>query len=89
MSDDYLNAIEAETTIPALELEAAGMWQRREGGYLVVADEMVKAAITFNEESAQSLRECQCRGSHIRTESDGSGWIICERCGTPLERPDG
>lgn len=42
MSDDYLNAIAAETTMTVLELEAAGMWERRDGGYLIVADDMVK-----------------------------------------------
>jgi hypothetical protein len=29
VSDDYLTAIAAETTITALELQAAGMWERR------------------------------------------------------------
>jgi hypothetical protein len=31
VSDSYLNAIAAETTTTALELEAAGMWERRDG----------------------------------------------------------
>jgi hypothetical protein len=48
VSDDYLNAIAVETTT-ALELEAAGVWERRDGGYLIVADEMVKVAIDFHE----------------------------------------
>jgi hypothetical protein len=37
VSDEYLNATAAETTTTVLELEAAGMWERREGGYLIVA----------------------------------------------------
>ena len=36
VSDDCLNAMAAETTTTALELEAARMWERRDGGYLVV-----------------------------------------------------
>ena len=34
VSDEYLNAISAETTIAAAELEAAGLWERRPGGLL-------------------------------------------------------
>lgn len=45
VSDEYLNAIAAETTTTVLELEAAGMWARREGGYLIVADDVLKIAI--------------------------------------------
>jgi hypothetical protein len=55
VSDDYLNAIAAETTTTVLELEAAGMWERRDGGYLVVADEMLKIAIDFNEKRVSGI----------------------------------
>jgi hypothetical protein len=40
VSDDYLNAIGAETTLPAAELEASGIWERRPGGYFVVVDDI-------------------------------------------------
>lgn len=33
ISDEYLNEISAETTIAAVELEAAGLWVRRSDGY--------------------------------------------------------
>lgn len=65
VSDDYLNAIAAETTTAALELEAAGMWERRDGGYFIVADEMVKMAIDFNERSDRQEAECARRGKHL------------------------
>src|SRR5216683_1041974 len=42
VSDEYLNAISAETTTTTLELEAAGLWERRDGGYFVVADDMLR-----------------------------------------------
>ncbi|MBB5155905.1 hypothetical protein [Saccharopolyspora phatthalungensis] len=90
VSDDYLNAIAAETTTAAVELEAAGMWERRDGGYFIVADEMVKMAINFNEQSNRKQDECAQRGAHLPPdESRKSGWVVCDHCGTPLERPDG
>jgi len=90
VSDDYLNAISAETTTTALELEAAGMWERRDGGYLIVADEMLKVAIGFHERTGRQETECARRGEHLPSSGDpGSGWVICTHCGIPLERPDG
>ncbi len=91
VSDDYLNAIAAETTTTALELEAAGMWERRDGGYLIVADEMLKVAIDFHERTGRQKAECARRGEHLPSGSDreSGGWVICGNCGIPLERPDG
>ncbi len=90
VSDDYLNAISAETTTTALELEAAGMWERRDNGYLIVADEMLKVAIDFHERVGRQAAECARRGEHLPSGDDSeSGWVICTHCGIPLERPDG
>jgi hypothetical protein len=90
VSDDYLNAIAAETTTTALELEAAGMWERRDGGYFIVADEMVKMAIDFNEQSDRQQGECAQRGKHLPSgEGRKSDWVVCDHCAIPLERPDG
>lgn len=89
VSDEYLNGISAETTIPAAELEAAGLWERREGGYFVVADDVLKIAIDYNEETARKETECADRGRHLPHEPDGAGWVICTHCGIPIGRPDG
>jgi len=90
VSDDYLNAIAAETTTTVLELEAAGMWERRDGGYLIVADEMLKVAIDFNEKTDRLEAECARRGEHLPSDDAGeSGWVICSHCTIPLKRPDG
>ena len=70
VSDDYLNAIAAETTTTVLELEAAGMWERRDGGYLIVADEMLKVAIDFNEKTDRLEAECARRGEHLPSDGD-------------------
>jgi hypothetical protein len=68
VSDAYLNAIAAEATTTALELEAAGMWERRDGGYFIVADEMVTMAIDFNEQSDRQQGECAQRGEPLPSE---------------------
>jgi hypothetical protein len=91
VSDDYLNAIAAETTLPAAELEAARIWERRSGGYFVVVDDMVKMVIDYNEETARRESQCAERGFHApASDADpGDGWLICGSCGIPLKRPDG
>jgi hypothetical protein len=38
------------------------MWERRDGGYFIVADEMVKMAIDFNEQSDRQQAGCAQRG---------------------------
>lgn len=89
VTDEYLNSIAAETTTTVLELEAAGMWERRDGGYFITADEMVKVAIDFSEETARRQAECAHRGKHLAPAADReSGWVICCHCGIPLRRPD-
>ncbi len=90
VSDEYLNVISAETTTTTLELEAAGLWERRDGGYFVVAADMLHMLINHNEEQDRLTRECQDRSSHVETgERRESGWITCDHCGVPLQRPDG
>lgn len=89
VSDAYLNGIPAETTIAVAELEAAGLWERREGGYFVVADDVLKTAIDYSEQTHAREAECADRGRHLPHQPDGSGWIVCMHCGVPTERPDG
>lgn len=90
VSDDYLNAISAETTTPALELEVAGVWERREDGYFIVKDEMLKIALDWGEENDARQAECLERGEHVAADGDqDSGWIICANCGIPMQRPGG
>lgn len=90
VSDDYLNAISAQTTTAAVELETSGMWERRDGGYFIVADQIVKIAIDANEHSDRLRGECAARGAHRTSSEDGgSGWVICGHCSIPLRRPDG
>ena len=43
---------------PLRSLKAAGLWERREGGYFVVADDVLKIAIDYNEGTARKEAEC-------------------------------
>lgn len=52
----------AETTITAEELEAGVLWERREGGYFVLADDMVKMVIDQSEEMDRTKGRCAERG---------------------------
>ncbi|WP_396913654.1 hypothetical protein [Mycolicibacterium sp.] len=89
ISDDWLNAIPAKTTIAVAELEAGGLLERRQGGYFVLTDDLVKMVIDQNEEMDRTKAECAERGQHLQHDPDESGWVVCEHCGIPLERPDG
>ena len=66
------------------------MWERRDGGYLIVADDMLKVAIDFNEKTDRLEAECAQRGGHLPSDGDDeSGWVTCSHCTIPLKRPDG
>ena len=86
--DDYLESIAAETTVTAVELETAGLWVRREGGYFVDDDETIGMVLSFRESRAEGAADCLARGHHKPLADDGP-WIVCETCHVPLERPDG
>lgn len=90
VSDDYLNTISAETTIAAAELEAAGLWERRQGGYFILADDITRMVIENNEQADRAQGECARRGSHtLPEEAEDAGWVLCSHCSIPLRRPDG
>jgi hypothetical protein len=50
VSDDYLNATSEETTISAIELCTAGLWERSNDGYFVIDGELLS---TFLEAMGQ------------------------------------
>jgi hypothetical protein len=86
VSDDYLTAKSAEVQTAVAELELAGMWRRRPGGYIVVDDEMIKTAINFSE---QLEAECAKLGRHrLYCQGRRSGSETCPHCGQPLDGID-
>lgn len=63
VSDDYLNAISAETTLTAAELCTAGLWQRAEGGYEILERQMVEEAVRMYRRAA-TTNVCGRDGGH-------------------------
>lgn len=83
ISDDYLIAKSAQAKTAVAELESAGVWRRRPGGYVVVGDDMIKTAINFSE---RLEAECARRGRHrLYRQGRRSGAETCPHCGQPLE----
>jgi hypothetical protein len=78
VSDDYLNAVSAETTLTAAELCAAGLWRRADGGYEVVDKDMVTVAADFSAKMDRDAEFCQATGGH---ESHDDNPDLCKKCG--------
>ena len=80
VSDDYLNAISAETTSPAAELCLVGLWERVEDGYSI-HDPMVDEAVRFDDKMHQDAEFCTASGGH---EPDQENPELCMKCHAPL-----
>lgn len=80
ISDDYLNAIGAETTGTAAELCLVGLWARVEGGY-ETHDPMVTEAVRFNDKMRQDAEFCSTTGGH---QPDAEDPLFCAKCHAPL-----
>ncbi|WP_145725442.1 hypothetical protein [Nocardioides sp. J9] len=87
ISDDYLNAISAETTLTATELCMVGLWTRDEerGGY-VLNDPMVADVVEFNDRMERDKEFCETTGGHETSEE--SGPTICVKCHAPIRNGD-
>ncbi len=78
VSDEYLNAIAAETTITAAELCATGIWRRVDGGYKVMDEHMVQVAVNFAAKMDNDKEFCQTTGGHEPHEKEPN---LCRKCG--------
>jgi hypothetical protein len=78
VSDDYLNAISAETTVTAAELCAAQMWQRVDGGYELLDREMVDLAVEQSRKMDADREFCSATGGHESMDEDPE---LCRKCG--------
>lgn len=58
VSDDYLNAISAESSITATELCTAGLWVRVTDGYEILGDEMFHMSIGGNRRARDGRVGC-------------------------------
>lgn len=86
VSDDYLNNIAAETTLTAMELVGAGLWERSTDGYLITDPEMLEMVIDATErmKGVFSYEPEECPG-HGRGPNSGTR---CRRCGVEVDDDD-
>ena len=82
VSDRYLSSLRTETTLPALELVLAGLWQRDVGGYQV-SDPDVRAVVQRLHGDLNALEtRCTAEGGHRYV----LGQDQCRRCGAVSRR---
>lgn len=78
ISDDYLNAITAETTVTATELCMTGLWERdhERGGY-ILNDPMVADVVEMHERMNRDKGFCEATGGHT---PDPEHPLKCSKC---------
>ena len=79
VSDRYLNAISAETSITALELCLVGLWERTACGYRVSDADIVSVAEQVHGQLQDLAEWCTRNGGHI---VDPRHPGECARCGS-------
>ncbi len=82
VSDRYLNAINTETSITALELCLAGLWDRVPCGYRVSDADTMSVATQIHGQLHDLAAQCQSAGGHL---ADPHHPQLCARCGTALD----
>ena len=81
VSDRYLNAISAETSITALELCLAGLWERTSCGYRVSDADTLSVAEQIHGQLHDLAARCTRNGGHI---VDPQHPEVCAKCGTAV-----
>lgn len=81
VSDRYLNAISAETSITALELCLAGLWERTSCGYRVSDADTLSVAEQIHGQLHDLAARCTRNGGHIVDPQDCD---VCAKCGSVL-----
>ena len=81
VSDRYLNAISAETSITALELCLAGLWERTACGYRVTDSDTLSVAAA--DPPAAARPRCAVPGQR-RSPGRSAATVHCTKCGSAL-----
>jgi hypothetical protein len=81
VSDAYLDAVTAETSLDAVELCTAGLWTREAHGYRVRESEVMRMAREVHRQLEELSARCRASGGH---EPDPSHPGACRKCGVVL-----
>lgn len=86
ISDDYLNNIAAETTLTAMELVSAGLWERSIDGYLVTDPKSLEMLLDTIERTKNDFSHDpeDCPG-HSRGPNSKNR---CRLCGVEVDDED-
>ncbi|MCT7657370.1 hypothetical protein [Mycobacterium deserti] len=76
--DSFLNFYPADTTTAAIELRLENMWRRTNGGYQLMDNPLIDAALAVKERLARNIVVCREAGSHTPQADDEE---CCEICG--------
>lgn len=84
ITDTYLAGRSVHAKLAVAELEIAGVWRRRPGGYVVVGDDMIKTAINFGDQLDAECAKLDRHRLYRHGDGDSSGSQTCTHCGKPL-----
>lgn len=82
VTDAYLDAVTAETSVDALELCTAGLWTRVDGGYRVQDSEVMRMASEVHRQLEELSSWCRAGGGHV---PDAAHPGLCRRCAVRLD----
>lgn len=83
ISDSYLDAISAETSVTALELWLTGLWERTACGYRVSDADTLAVAEQIYDQLHDLAARCRGNGGHL---VDPQRPDVCGRCGLPPDK---
>ena len=83
VTDTYLNAVTVDTSLAAIELCTAGLWERADDGYTVLESETFRVASEVHRQLEDLSAQCRASGGH-RPDPDHPG--LCRKCAVQLDR---
>jgi hypothetical protein len=82
VTDEYLNAVTAETSVAAIELCTAGLWERSDRGYLVLESETDRVAYEVHRQLEELSDWCRLTGGHVADDEHPG---LCRKCAVRLD----
>jgi hypothetical protein len=76
--DPFLDSYPGDTTSAAIELRVENMWRRVDGGYQLIDNPLVEAALAVQERLARNVGVCRGAGHHTPQADDDE---CCDVCG--------